>query len=195
MLKRILEKIAFRLSGWLKPRMVLGWKRPDGVRLARTRVSNMTRIESPGKLDIDDNVFIGHFNFIDASGGLTIGEGCQITNYVSLLTHSSHIAIRLYGADYLRHSEHAGYLKKPSVIGPYSFIGPHSVIMPGTSLGKGTLVSAYSYVAGGAFPDFAILAGNPAQVVGDTRTLDANWLAAHPELQSSYEAWAHDDQS
>lgn len=192
-LTRIFERIKVALSGWVRPQMVTGFMRHDGIQLLRTRVSNFTRIESPGRLDIDDNVFIGHYNFIDASGGLTIGEGCQITNYVSVLTHSSHIAIRLYGASYLDSHDHIGYLKKSSVIGAYSFIGPHSVIMPGTSLGKGSLVSAYTYIGGGVFPDFAILAGNPAQVVGDTRELDAKWLAQHPELKPYYETWANAD--
>ncbi|TCP10738.1 transferase family hexapeptide repeat protein [Crenobacter luteus] len=185
-----LDKLRFRLSGWIRPRMVVGFTRGDGVRLMRTRISNTTRVESPQRLDVDENVFIGHFNFIDASGGLTIGEGCQITNYVSILTHSSHIAIRLYGAEYLDHREHVGYLKKPSVVGPYCFVGPHSVLMPGVSLGKGSLVRAYSFVPAGDYPDFAILAGNPARVVGDTREMDAPWLAEHPELKPLYEDWA-----
>jgi hypothetical protein len=51
------------------------------------------------------------------------------------------------------------------------------------------LVRAYSYVSG-EVPDFAIVAGQPAVVVGDTREVDADWLARHPECQADYEAWA-----
>lgn len=188
----LLMRIRFRMSGWFRPRMIYGFKRGDGVRLRRTRVSNMTRVECPEKLMVADNVYIGHFNMIDASGGLIIGEGCQITNYVSILTHSSHIAIRLYGNEYLDHRHHTGYLKKATTIGAYSFIGPHSVLMPGARLGKGTLVSAYSFVASGEYPDFAVLAGNPAKVVGDTREMDHKWLVDAPELKPLYEAWAHE---
>ncbi|WP_231137319.1 acyltransferase [Chromobacterium paludis] len=172
--------------------MVYGFRRGDGVYLKRTRVSNMTRLEHIDKLMVEDNVYIGHFNLIDASGGLHIGEGCQITNYVSVLTHSSHVAIRLYGREYLSQSKHVGYLKKPSRLGKYSFVGPHSVLMPGVVLGKGSIVSAYSFVQAGEYPDFAILAGNPARVVGDTRDADAEWLAQNPELHHLYEAWADD---
>lgn len=64
--------------------------------------------------------------------------------------------------------------------------------MPGVELGKGSIVSAYSFVQAGEYPDFAILAGNPARVVGDTREGDAEWLAQNPELHRLYEAWAHD---
>ena len=191
-LAKLLSRIRFRLSAWVHPRMMYGFKRHDGVFLSRTRLSNLTRVEHVHRLEIGDNVYIGHFNFIDASGGLTIGEGCQITNYVSILTHSSHIAIRLYGKKYLDNANHVGYLRKPTVIGRYSFIGPHSVVMPGAHLGKGSLISAYSFVSAGDYPDFAILAGNPAKVVGDTREMDAELLDAHPELRSLYEEWVRD---
>jgi acetyltransferase-like isoleucine patch superfamily enzyme len=191
-LTKLLTRLRFRLSAWIHPRMVYGYHRYDGVFLPRTRLSNFTRVEHAHRLDIGDNVYIGHFNFVDASGGLTIGEGCQITNYVSILTHSSHIAIRLYGKHYLDHHTHAGYLRKASEIGRYSFIGPHSVLMPGTKLGKGSLVSAYSFVAAGDYPDYAILSGNPARVVGDTREMDQDWLEANPELMALYEEWDRD---
>jgi acetyltransferase-like isoleucine patch superfamily enzyme len=172
--------------------MLYGFTRGDGVFLKRTRVSNMTHIDHVAQLIIEDNVYIGHFNLIDASGGLYIGEGCQITNYVSLLTHSSHVSIRLYGDRYLESKNHVGYLNKLSRIGPYSFIGPHSVLMPGVVLGKGSMVSAYTYISSGVYPDFAIFSGNPARVVGDTREIDAHWLKEHPELLSLYDAWADD---
>ena len=56
-------------------------------------------------------------------------------------------------------------------------------------LGKGTLVRAGSVVRG-RFPDFAVLDGAPAQVVGDTREIDERLLAQHPELRAMRAAWA-----
>jgi carbonic anhydrase/acetyltransferase-like protein (isoleucine patch superfamily) len=128
------------------------------------------------------------FNFIDASNGITLSEGCQITNYVSVLTHSSHISIRLYGREY-KGNDMIGYVKGSVSIGKFTFIGPHSVIMPGTKIGKGCIVSAYSMVKG-EFPDFSIISGNPAKIVGDTRKLDAEFLNQHPELNVHYLSWA-----
>lgn len=184
------QKLKFRLSALIGPRMVYGYRGSDGLLKPHTRVSNMTRIEAPQSLQIGDNVWIGHFNFIDASGGLTIGDGCQITSYVSVLTHSSHIAIRLYGDAYQRHSNHIGYRKAASSLGAYTFVGAHSLLEPGVHIGKGALVAAYSHVKTGDYPDFCILAGNPAQVVGDTRDKDALWLDVHPELRLFYRDWA-----
>jgi acetyltransferase-like isoleucine patch superfamily enzyme len=169
--------------------MVGKYRRHDGKKLPLTRISNTTYIGNPEKLDIADNVFIGHFNFIDSSNGLTIKTGCQITNYISIITHSSHISIRLYGKEYPNAKNHEGYLKGSVFIGEYSFVGPHSTIMPGTTIGKGCLVSAYSYVKG-EFPDFSVIAGNPAKVIGDTRKLDEPFLESNPELKVFYNEWA-----
>lgn len=177
-----------------KPAMLYGYKIPGGKYLPHTRVSNSTFIGCRKKLKIADHVFIGHFNFLDSCNGLSIGEGCQITNYISILTHSSHIAIRLYGKSYIENKEHVGYEKGSVEIGNYSFIGPHSVVAPGTIIGKGSLVTAYSYV-NGSFPDFSILSGNPAKVVGSTRDHDQRYLRDHPELEEVYNSWASDIQN
>jgi carbonic anhydrase/acetyltransferase-like protein (isoleucine patch superfamily) len=80
-------------------------------------------------------------------------------------------------------------VRAPVEIGAFSFIGPHSLIEPGARIGRGVVVSAYSQVRG-EVPDFAIVAGQPARVIGDTRRRDAALLAQHPELAAHYEAWA-----
>jgi acetyltransferase-like isoleucine patch superfamily enzyme len=193
MLKRIKNYILRHLVfKHFKPEMSSGYKCKQNKKyLTHTRISNTTVIMGENNLYIEDNVYIGHHNVIDASNALEIGEGCQITNFVSILTHSSHVAIRLYGKHYIEHNgEHIGYIKGKTIIGAYSFIGPHSVVMPGVTLGRGSIVSAYSYVKPGIYPEFAILSGNPAIVVGDTRTIDAEYLDKSPQLRKYYHEWA-----
>jgi len=172
------------------PRMIYGWRRAsDGAWLEHTRISSATRIESPELLDIGDHVYIGPFNLIDASGGLAIGEGCQLTTHCVLLTHSSHQALRLAGRSYWGASDPPGYVRRATHIGEYTFIGPHSVVAPGSRIGRGVLVRAFSYVDGDV-PDFAIVAGQPAQVVGDTREADREWLESNAAARADYDAWA-----
>ena len=171
------------------PRMLYGWRRADGTWLAHTRISSATHVEHPDGLDIADHVYIGPFNFVDASGSLQIGEGCQITTHCALLTHSSHQALRLAGRSYYGAADPPGYRRRSTQIGAYTFIGPHSVVAPGSRIGRGVLVRAYSYVDG-EVPDFAIVAGQPAQVIGDTREVDQAWLDAHPQARGDYDAWA-----
>ena len=176
------------VQAWLH-RRVFG-ERSQGRLLAHTRISPNTCIEHEAGFVLGDHVFVGHFCFIDASHGVTLDEGVQVTSHVCIVSHSSHRALRLLGRAYVQqHGVPPGYVTGAVRIGAYSFIGPHSVIEAGTTLGRGTLVRAGAVVRG-TFPDFAVLAGNPAQVVGDTREKDEAWLAEHPELRAHYDAWA-----
>jgi len=182
------EKISNRLSVYCKPLMLTKYKQ-GSITLKNVRISNTTYINAKEHLVLGDHVFIGHYNFIEASNGIVIEEGCQITNFVSITTHSSHISIRLYGSEYSNYNDLKGYIKGSVKIGKYSYIGPHSVIMPNTKIGKGSIVAAYSYVKG-EFPDFSIIAGSPAKIVGDTRQLDENYLKENPDLRTFYNKWA-----
>ncbi len=173
-------------------RMVFGEESRAGQALPHTRIAPSTCIEGEQGLDLADHVFIGQFNFLDATAGLRIAEGVQITNFVSIVTHSSHRSIRLLGRAYAsRQGEVPGYVRASVEIGAYSFIGPHSVIEAGSFIGKGVVVCAHARVRG-EVPDFAIVAGSPAAVIGDVRTGDARLLAQHPELAPHYAAWAGD---
>lgn len=171
-------------------RSVFGERAADGRDLPNSRIAPSTCIEGEQGLSLADHVFIGQFNFIDATAGLQIDEGVQITNFVSIVSHSSHRSIRLLGRQYVSHvGERPGFIKAPIRIGAYSFIGPHSLIEAGAVLGKGVVVCAYAQVRG-EVPDFAIMAGQPARQVGDVRAADAKLLALHPMLAAHYQAWA-----
>lgn len=195
-MKPIAQFLARRWRALIAPRMIYGMRSGDGKLRPHSRVSTHTRIEAPEHLTLGDHVFIGHFNFIDASGGLAIHEGCQITNHVSVLTHSSHLALRLDRERYWGNAAPSGMRREATVIGAWSFVGPHCVIAPGSSLGRGVLVRAYSFVAGDV-PDFAVVEGQPAKVVGDTRDLDRAWIEHNLadygiEARAAYEAWVRE---
>lgn len=188
--QRIKEIIKYRITKWIEPQMNYSFKRADGVVLQKTRIGSTTCIGNKEKLYIEDGVYIGHYNNIDASNHITIKEGCQISNFIIILTHSSHISIRLYGRHYHEADSDniIGYEKGKVYIGEYTFIGPHSIIMPNTKIGKGCIVAAYSYVRG-EYPDFSIIAGNPAKIVGDTRKMDEPFLQDNMQLTSFYNEW------
>ena len=168
-------------------------ERSHGRLLPNTRISGASVIEHEDKLVLGDNVFIGAFNFIEASAGITIEEGVQITSHSTIVTHSSHRSQRLLGPAYTTWptplgSERPGWISGPIHIGAYSFVGTHCLIEANTRIGRGTLVCAGSFVRG-TFPDFAILEGRPARVVGDSRRADERALVRFPELQVLYDAW------
>lgn len=184
-----INRLRRRVARWLFFRMVFG-EASQGQRLPHTRISAASCIEHEEELRLGDHVYIGPFNFIEASGGITLDEGVQITSHVTITTHSSHRAMRLLGREYVAWAgERPGWVAAPVHIGAYSFIGPQVLIEAGTRLGRGTLVRAGSIVRG-SFPDFAVLDGRPAQVVGDSRARDEALLQRHPELRAHYDAWA-----
>ena len=62
------------LAQALLHRMVFG-ETSGGHHLAHTRIAPSTCIEHGDCLLLADHVYIGPFNFIEASGGVTVGEG------------------------------------------------------------------------------------------------------------------------
>lgn len=151
-----------------------------------TRISSSAILIDKKKLDLGDNTWVGHHSIIDASNGVKIAEGCQIAAWVGIFSHGSHIAIRLLGRNYIGTDKHdrAGYQRGAVEIGEYTFVGAQSIILPGVKIGKGCLISAQSLVSK-SVPDFSIVTGNPAQVIGDTRRMDRKYLA-DPSIQMTY---------
>lgn len=166
-------------------RIVFG-ETSQGHWLPHTRISPSTCIEHESRLTLADHVYIGPFNMIEASGGVVIGEGVQITSHVSIVTHSSHRAQRMLGREFAAWvGDKPGWVAGPVEIGAYSFIGPHVVIEPNTRIGRGCIVRAGAVVRG-TFADFGVLQGRPAQVVGDARDGDEKLLAEHPQWRERY---------
>jgi acetyltransferase-like isoleucine patch superfamily enzyme len=175
------------LAALRRPFMAYGyWDRASGQFRKNTRVSSSAVISDKKLVAVADNVWIWHHTIIDGSNGVTIKEGCQIGAWVGIFSHGSHIAVRLYGPDYIKipREARAGYTRGAVHIGEYCFIGAGALIMPGVTLGKGCLVSAGAVVSKTA-PDYSILRGSPAQIVGDVRDLDKKFLK-DPEIRKTY---------
>ena len=159
-----------------RPFMVYGFHNKVQKRFMKlTRISSSAKILSKEKLDIDNNVWIGHYSLLDASNGVEIGKGVQAGPFVSIFSHSSHVSIRLLGENYLQSDERIGYVDGKVTIGEYSFIGTSSVIFPGVTIGKGCLIKAGSVVTK-SIPDFSIAAGNPAVVTGSVLDMDEKYF-------------------
>lgn len=171
------------------PRMIFGYVDSTGEFRSRTRISDTVFFYHPERIKIGDNVFVWHYTILDGTGGLVIDEGCQIGAWVGIFTHSSHIAIRLYGRHYQEVPEDLknGYVIDSVTLGRYSFIGAGSQIFPGVKIGKGALVSAGSFVKKN-IDDYSIVSGNPAEIIGDTRRLDKRFLRDQAIL-AWYEEW------
>ena len=119
---------------------------------------------------------------------MKIGEGCQIGYGAMILSHSSHMAIRLNGSQYIKKdiSERIGYIHKPVEIGAYTFIGGGAAVMPGVKIGKGCVVGVNSVVTKDVL-DYAIVAGVPAKVIGCTLETDKKFFCNPIVLENYYD--------
>ena len=100
---------------------------------------------------IGKSVYLDRSVFIDTVGLVTIKDNAVITRGVIILTHDA--STRPYNI-------------KPVVIGEGAFIGVNSVILGGITIGAGAIVGAGSIVTHDV-PDHDVVAGNPANRIGD----------------------------
>ena len=171
------------------PKMLWGFRDSSGTWRSRTRISDTVFFNHRDRIRIADNVFVWHYSILDGTGGLEIEQGVQIGAWVGVFTHSSHIAIRIYGNHYQEVPEaaKAGYVVQGVKIGRCAFIGAGAKILPGVTIGQGALIAAGSIVNRNV-DDYQIVSGNPAAVIGDTRSLDKRFLRDE-QLKEWYAEW------
>lgn len=114
-----------------------------------------------GDVTVGEDVWIGPFTVIDGSGGLSIGDGCNISAGVHLYTHSS--VARCVSGGAFEEIEH-----RPTVIGNRVFIGANSVVNMGVSIGDESVVGAGAVVTADV-PARTVVAGVPARPVAVVR--------------------------
>jgi len=175
------------MSPFVRQMMVYGYRNPITGKYHRaTRISSSAYITDKGKLDMGDNVWVNHNVRIDASGGVKIGDGCQIGYSSMILSHSSHMAIRLNGEAFIKMDipERVGYIHKSVEIGEYTFIGGGAAVMPGVKIGKGCVIGVNSVVTKDV-PDYSIVAGAPARIIGSTIETDRKYFD-NPTVRKYY---------
>lgn len=110
-----------------------------------------------GEPVVGEGTWIGAFTMIDASGGLTIGAGCDISSGAQLYSHSS--ARRCVSGRAVAEVERAA-----TRIGDRVFIGAGAIVNMGVVIGDEAVVAAGAVVT----KDVAartVVAGVPARVV------------------------------
>ena len=111
------------------------------------------------RIFIGDNVSIGqNFHVVSYDRELHIGSNTTLSAnvFISNVNHDYHV-IDVHSLD-------QEMIVKDTVIGEYCFVGYGAVILPGTRLGRQCIVGANSVVIG-EFPDYCVIAGNPARII------------------------------
>lgn len=132
-----------------------------------------------GDPQIGAGCWIGAFTLIDGSGGLTIGQGCDISCGVQILSHSS--AKRC-----VTERRHAQLERAATEIGDFVFVGSNAVILMGAKVGHHSLVAAGAVVLEHTVvPPYSLVAGVPARIIRSIESDVGRWAegAAPPAHQ------------
>lgn len=155
------------MTGWLL-RATAGWlervrafeaqrlvaRLASAGRLVRFRMP--VTIYDPGSLHIGDQVDVGEFTHIRASGGVTIGSRVLIASHVVITSRAHPVALPRYG---IAHDA-------PVTIEDDVWIGAGAMILPGVTVGRGAIVAAGAVVTKTVAP-MTVVAGVPAARIGD----------------------------
>ncbi|MBU0985582.1 MAG: acyltransferase [candidate division Zixibacteria bacterium] len=129
------------------------------------RVHEGARVRNPEKIRVGDNCTIGVDNFLQAGGGLEVGDNLVLGPGVKIWTQNH----RFDNPDIPIHNQGAEYRKV--LIGNDVWIGANAFIMPGAEIGDGTIISAGAVVGAKKIPAYSIMAGNPARVIGNRKKM------------------------
>jgi acetyltransferase-like isoleucine patch superfamily enzyme len=110
--------------------------------------------------------FIAKSVRFDDFNRITIGDRFVASMNVHLLTHDYSYTTALISIDKNPETD-IGVLRNIE-IGNNVFIGMNSILLPGVKIGNNVIVGAGSVVRGN-IPDYSIIFGNPAKVIGDIR--------------------------
>jgi acetyltransferase-like isoleucine patch superfamily enzyme len=111
-----------------------------------------------GEFLVGDNVYLGEFANIRATGGrIIIGSDTIIAQFVSLIA-SNHCHKE---RDVLIRSQHYDAKKTDIIIGANVWIGANVVVLPGVVIGEGSIIAAGSVVTKNV-PSYVIYGGVPA---------------------------------
>lgn len=112
------------------------------------------------RIKIGDNVGISGCT-ITAVESITIGNDVLIGSGAVVVDNDAHPI----------HPDHrfdGGGAHAPIVIGNRVFIGARALVLKGVTIGEGAVIGAGAVVAKDV-PAYAIVAGNPARIIGDSR--------------------------
>ena len=158
--------------GWFWRKLFMKRQHPTMV------LGKGVRIAFPDRLVLGNHISIGRDGYLQARGGITIGDHSILGSRVVVLSHN-HNYLTPTSLPY-----DAEEIVRPVVVGRYVWVGMGSMICPGTTIGDAAVVLMGSVVTKDV-PPMAIVRGNPATVVG---TRDEERTRALMEKKSSFMA-------
>jgi maltose O-acetyltransferase len=124
-----------------------------------TVIQSGMRITNPENVSIGAHCDLAQGVFITGGGGVAIGDWVGLGPDVKIWS----VNHRFDDPD--KPWLLQGWVKKPVLIEDDVWLGAGVFVMPGVTIGKGAIISACA-VVNKSIPPYALMAGNPARVVG-----------------------------
>lgn len=128
------------------------------------------RFFDPQNIVIGNDSIIGDHAFLDGRDKLIIGDHVDIAS-----------ELRVYNSEHDLNSDDFHAIVAPVKIGDYVFIGPRVTIMPGVKIGKGAIVAGGAVVTKDV-PEYAIVGGVPAKIIGQRQNKDLHYRLGRARL-------------
>jgi len=128
------------------------------------------RFYDPSNIEVGSDSIVGDHAFLDGRAKLKIGSHVDIASQV-MIYNSEH---DLSSEDFVARTE-------PVEIKDYVFVGPRVIIMPGVTVGRGAVVAGGTVVTTDV-PDFAIVGGVPAKIIGERKNKDPKYRLGRARL-------------
>lgn len=142
-----------------------------GIKMGKGSTIHMwANFFDPSEIVIGDDTIVGDHVFLDGRGPLVIGSHVDIASSV-MIYNSEH---DLDSPDFSARTEKVE-------IKDYVFIGPRAIILPGVIIGKGAVVAAGAVVTKD-IPDFTIVGGVPAKVIGERKNKNPDYKLGRARL-------------
>ena len=184
--KEILGKVVNRISnyGLDFELMLLRWVghtpshlfRNCCYRLAGIKIGQGSRLHmwanffKPKNIEIGDDTIIGDHVFLDGRAKLTICSHVDIAS-----------SVMIYNSEHNLESQDFSAREETVEIGDFCFVGPRAIILPGVKIGKGAVVAAGAVVTRDV-PEFAIVGGVPAKVIGERKNQNPQYKLGRARL-------------
>ncbi|MFZ5932925.1 MAG: acyltransferase [Patescibacteria group bacterium] len=142
-----------------------------GIQMGKKAVIHMwASFFEPKNISIGEGTIIGDHAFLDGRAPLAIGKHVDIAS-----------SVMIYNSEHDLTREDFSAIEEPVEIGDYVFIGPRAIILPGVKIGKGAVIAAGAVVTKDV-PDFAIVGGVPAKVIGERKNKNLNYRLGRARL-------------
>ncbi len=129
------------------------------------RIHEGVRIRGVRRIEAGDRVEIGTDSFLQASGGLRLGDDVILGPGVKIWTINHRLE------DVVEPDNENDFDLEPVSIDNLVRIGANVIVLPGVHLPEGCVVTPGSVVGKGDYPPHSMLSGFPARVVYPRRTV------------------------